>query len=433
MPLFHLLVFDVPKHVRLDHGASKEIPVFVSVYERERRGREGVWATVEPVELAESDGDFQFKLPDGKRRVVVGRNVQEDSRQVCATRWGMEDVWVQTEAQDRIRMLGCVSEALELATELEKVKLRLQQSEARCDDLSAKVEELEQETCKVKVNLEISKTEVGKSWVNASALERALGWGTASSLPHFAYHTGEYSRQALQPENPVFKLFAHQTRSTAKQHAANQRSSIICPAPELIVKGVDLITNSELCSEYARSAEGFLALNLRIRKSGCTPIPCLEHLKLESGMGLGAGPDINEYFLFFGACNDGIDNICKYGFGREAAVCLAANSSRADINTDTLGKRFPQQAERQLVVARVLLGEACVVNGRQPIPKRAPEGRDGRPSDSVWAEMPEGEGAATTSIEAMVYDRFQAYPTAVVTYSHLGTCSCAECMKRPPT
>ena len=114
------------------------------------------------------------------------------------------------------------------------------------------------------------------------------------------------------------------------------------------------------------------------------------------------------------------------------ATYFAANASKSDLYTEPLTQRLPRQANRKIIVARVLLGESCRTLQRMPDATRLPDGADGKPLDSVWAEVRE-RGGAVDHLEAMVFDKGQAYPEAVVTYAHVDTCRCAECLKRPCT
>jgi hypothetical protein len=53
----------------------------------------------------------------------------------------------------------------------------------------------------------------------------------------------------------------------------------------------------------------------------------------------------------------------------------------------------------------------------------------GRPFDSVWAAV-RADGGVFDHVEAMVFDRGQALPVAVITYAHVRDCGCAECARR---
>ena len=126
-------------------------------------------------------------------------------------------------------------------------------------------------------------------------------------------------------------------------------------------------------------------------------------------------PGLNEHFLFHGACAETVEEICRGGFdprrgGNSAgkmfgvATYFAANASKSDLYTEPLTQRLPRQANRKIIVARVLLGESCRTLQRMPDATRLPDGADGKPLDSVWAEVRERSGAVD-HLEAMVFDK----------------------------
>merc|ERR1712224_331793 len=145
----------------------------------------------------------------------------------------------------------------------------------------------------------------------------------------------------------------------------------------------------------------------------------------------------NEHFLFHGARPEVLDEICKGGFdprrvGEQVgklfgvATYLTPNASKADTYTESFVNRLPKTAQRKVIIARALLGEAHCTMTRMSDATRPPNGDDDRPLDSVWADM-RTNGGIVDHIEVMLYDKGQAYPEAIVSYSHTPSCRCAEC------
>merc|ERR1712037_297660 len=102
------------------------------------------------------------------------------------------------------------------------------------------------------------------------------------------------------------------------------------------------------------------------RRSGCTPIEALRHLKLPVAW---QDADLNEHLMFHGALPSALERICKGGFNPQrggettsklfgVASYFAANSSKSDDYTEERTNPLPRTAQRTLIVTRVALGEA---------------------------------------------------------------------------
>merc|ERR1712194_824801 len=102
----------------------------------------------------------------------------------------------------------------------------------------------------------------------------------------------------------------------------------------------------------------------------------------------------------------------------------------ADAYTESRSNRLKQGAIRRMIIARALFGESHRTTKSMANAIRPPEGDDGRPLDSVWADC-RTQGGAVDHFEIMLYDRGQAYPEVIVSYIHSPWCKCAECSKRP--
>ena len=102
-------------------------------------------------------------------------------------------------------------------------------------------------------------------------------------------------------------------------------------------------------------------------------------------------------------------------------------ASKADFYTEDRHQRLTRTAKRQLIIARAALGEPYRAREPTPSATRPPDGPDGMPLDSVIAVG----GGSVNHTEVMLFERFQALPLCVVTYSHEEGCACAECGKRP--
>lgn len=264
-----------------------------------------------------------------------------------------------------------------------------------------------------------------------------LGWALASPFAR-PLHYATFSLRLLTADDAVFKLFSSLVVGSCAPHRANLHSNAFLPAPQLEVLRVEWVTNPRLMDTYVSRAQEVLGL----RRSGCAPVPELAHLKIACGSGIvGLTRELNEHFLFHGALPDSLTQICRGGFdprrGGESvgrmfgyATYFAANSSKSDIYTEDFSQRLPRQAERKLIVARVLIGTAHRTLVPMQDARRPPDGPDGEPLDAVWADTRERNGAVD-HVEVMVYERAQAYPQAVVTYRHAPHCQCAECGKRP--
>lgn len=269
-------------------------------------------------------------------------------------------------------------------------------------------------------------------------VEQAMGWALASSVQR-PLRQAEFSMKKLDKEDPLFRIFTRLVTSTCASHRAAFGSDEFCKAPQLQILGVELVSNPVLSNAYLNKAEEIIGL----RRQGCQAIPGLSHLKVKANDGIAGsvGIDLNEHFLFHGASDSVINEICKGGFdprrGGESvgsmfgvATYLAANSSKADIYTESFSQRSSRQSQRKLIVARALLGESHRTAVKMPYASRPPDGNDGQPMDSVWADT-RVNGGAVDHLEVMFYDKGQAYPQAVVTYRHEAACACAECRKRP--
>jgi len=270
----------------------------------------------------------------------------------------------------------------------------------------------------------------------AHANEIQIGWERASPLTLPLLYT-EFSVVEIPREDPMHKMFSTMVRKSCAGHRETLQSQSFCPAPILEILTISSITNPRLMKFYGVKVEEMLGL----RKGGCSPIAPLSHFKIPSGRGAAPGYDLNEHFLFHGARPDVLAEVCRGGFdprrGGETvgnmfgvATYLAANASKSDLYTEASDQRMPRTAERSLLIARVLVGESHRTATRLPDARRPPDGADGRPLDSVWADT-RINGGAVDHLEVMVYDKGQAYPQALVTYRHVPGCQCAECGKRP--
>ena len=112
------------------------------------------------------------------------------------------------------------------------------------------------------------------------------------------------------------------------------------------------------------------------------------------------------------------------------ATYFAGNASKADIYTEDPTHHLPKQALRKMIVAKAFLGKSHRAAAPMQGAHRPPDGGDGRPLDSAWADV-RSNGGAVDHHEVMLYDKGQAYPQFLVTYAHVDGCSCAECCKRP--
>lgn len=151
--------------------------------------------------------------------------------------------------------------------------------------------------------------------------------------------------------------------------------------------------------------------------------------------------DLNECFLFHGATPEIVAKICKGGFdprrGGEGkgkmfgiATYLTPVASKADIYTEEFTKRLNRTARRQIIVARAALGKPRRATQATPTATRPPDDPDdpdGHPFDSVLAVG----GTSVDHTEIMLFQKNQALPLCIVTYSHESACACAECGKRP--
>ncbi|CDJ49830.1 hypothetical protein, conserved [Eimeria brunetti] len=95
----------------------------------------------------------------------------------------------------------------------------------------------------------------------------------------------------------------------------------------------------------------------------------------------------------------------------------------------------PQPITRCLLLARVCLGE--VFKALSPMPEaRMPPNKPNSTTaklayDSVMAEC-RTRGGVVDGVEFVVFERSQALPEFVITYSHAAHCQCAECHRQAP-
>lgn len=268
-------------------------------------------------------------------------------------------------------------------------------------------------------------------------LAERLEWTAVAPLPEPSRYI-EYGIEQLPPDDFRFTFFAKLVCGTCASHRKDLRSADFAPAPKLAVQRVDIVMNPRLIKSYHTKMEDIEGL----RRQDCGPIPAIEHLKISARSGSARlGSDLNEHFLFHGVCADVVEGICKGGFDPRrggsgvgkmfgVATYFAANASKSDMYTEPLSQRLPKQASRKIIVARVLLGESFRTTRAMQDATRPPDGANGESLDSVWAEVRQN-GGAVDHFEAMVYDKGQAYPQAIVTYAHERRCACAQCLQRP--
>lgn len=249
------------------------------------------------------------------------------------------------------------------------------------------------------------------------------------------------SSNARGTETVIFKFFCKKFLESCVGHRRDLHATEFCEAPRLEVAHLHAVVNPRLMKLYHSKLEEFREQ----RPGSCTRVPGFR------GFGLlkipeikGSDPEkhnLNEYFLFHGSKSAAIDEIWQNGFdprrGGEGtgnmfgvASYFTPHASKADIYTESLLERLPQGAERRVIIARALLGESYRTTQSMRTAVRPPDGPDGRPLDSVWADTREF-GGAVDHPEVMLYDKGQAYPEVIVTYRHEPDCRCAECFKRP--
>jgi len=264
-------------------------------------------------------------------------------------------------------------------------------------------------------------------------LAQSARWLHAAHLPRLSHYL-EYRIEQLPAEAPFAELLSQLLVGTATSHRESYSSRTYCEPPKVEVLGVRDVVNPRLQRQYLAKLENLEGK----RRSGCTPIPALKHLKLPVGR---LDSDLNEHLLFHGAPWSVLEQICKGGFNPQrggettgklfgVASYFAANSSKADDYTEERSHPLPKSAKRTIVVARVALGEALRVTQPTPQATRPPDGQDCLELDAVWADS-RGEGGCVDHIEVMVYSEAQALPIALVDYRHTPSCWCAFCRRRP--
>mmetsp|Transcript_117328 Transcript_117328/g.228117 ORF Transcript_117328/g.228117 Transcript_117328/m.228117 type:complete len:348 (+) Transcript_117328:140-1183(+) len=268
---------------------------------------------------------------------------------------------------------------------------------------------------------------------------QTAAWAAVAVLP-CPPQRAEFIIHRLPATDQVAVLFSQLVKGTCLPHRRGPSSKDLCPAPQLQIHQVDIVANPCLARLYHSRADELETH----RNNGCSTIPELARLKLPSpGTSYGRWPrrDLNEHLLFHGASGSAIEDICRNGFdprrGGESsgrlfglATYLAANASKSDIYTDTPDNRLPKHDVRRLIIARALLGESHRAVAPTRSATRPPDGSNGQPLDSVWADV-RARGGAVDHLEVMVYDRAQIYPEAIISYSHSQMCACALCGRRP--
>eukprot|EP00929_Paragymnodinium_shiwhaense_P069233 TRINITY_DN34926_c0_g1_i1.p1 TRINITY_DN34926_c0_g1~~TRINITY_DN34926_c0_g1_i1.p1 ORF type:complete len:621 (-),score=12.75 TRINITY_DN34926_c0_g1_i1:528-2390(-) len=271
--------------------------------------------------------------------------------------------------------------------------------------------------------------------VAAEQMRRA--WAQVSCLPSPSVYS-EFGTHELRSHDLVFKLISTLVRSSCQKHRRALHSPEFCPAPQLDVHCIKHVTNPRLAKQYLARVEDVQGL----RPSGCAPIKGLRHLKI--GSRKGGNPmelELNEHFLFHGATGATVQGILRGGFdprrGGEGvgklfgvATYFTPHASKADIYTEQHSNRLPRHAQRELIVARCVLGEVHCTKRAMRDASRPPDGPENNPLDSVIA-ADRASGGVVDHTEVMIYDKGQAVPEFVVVYSHARSCLCAECMKRP--
>ncbi|CDI75738.1 hypothetical protein, conserved [Eimeria praecox] len=95
----------------------------------------------------------------------------------------------------------------------------------------------------------------------------------------------------------------------------------------------------------------------------------------------------------------------------------------------------PQPITRCLLLARVCLGEVYKALSPMPDARMPPNKPDSATAklayDSVMAEC-RTRGGVVDGVEFVVFERAQALPEFVITYSHAAHCQCAECHRQAP-
>lgn len=288
----------------------------------------------------------------------------------------------------------------------------------------------ESKVCQLRGALRTAKIEVEQT-------QCELAWSRVASIP-LPVCAGDFRLCQLEHDDAVFNFFSQLVCESCTDHRIDLHCSSFRPAPMLVVSRIEVVINPRLIKAYHAKMEEIQGL----RSQGCSSIPPLAKLKIPDRKGSAPSLNYNEHFLFHGCPSAAVEEIVRYGFdprrGGESAgkmfglaTYMALNASKADIYTEPFPTlRLPRQADRRLFIARALLGEAYRATAATPTATRPPDGSDGRPLDSVWADV-RGNGGAVDHAEAMIYDKGQAYPEMLVTYSHRATCGCAECSKRP--
>jgi len=266
---------------------------------------------------------------------------------------------------------------------------------------------------------------------------KARAWALIAPMPWPSHYT-EFRVDRLQDNDPVHILLSMLFCDSCVQHREKLHSGKFSPAPQLLVHSIDVVVNPRLVKQYFTKAEEIEGL----RRNGCSSITPLAHLKVPPRKGSAPlSPDLNEHLVFHGATSDVVKTICRGGFdprrGGEGvgkmfgvASYFAVNASKSDIYTEDFTQRLPRRAERQIIVARALLGESYRTTNVMKNSTRPPDGDDDLPLDSVWAAT-RHDGRVVDHHEVMIYDKYQAIPDAVITYTHKQSCECAECAKRP--
>ncbi|CAE7828606.1 Tnks [Symbiodinium sp. CCMP2592] len=226
------------------------------------------------------------------------------------------------------------------------------------------------------------------------------------------------------------------------RHRESLQSDQFCDPPQVEITRIREIMNPYIQGLYRHAREGLA----RSRPAGCEPPHGISAFMCDYGH-----VNLNEYLLFHGCPSGAVDSILEKGLdpqrGGEAAgnmfgtgAYFAENASKSDFYTtcsecsSCKDCKHPQ-AERCILVVRVLLGETKVVTAQVRKDyaekkkdfrswKRAPEG-----CDSVTAENLQN-GGVVDHREFVVYKEQQSLVRWLIYYRHKSDCECHNCKYR---
>ena len=357
-----------------------------------------------------------------------------------------EDLLEQKEAQLHVQSSEIQQLTQELALQEDQVHEQSSQIQQLTQELALQEDQVHEQSSKL-LELQRRLEDTHRQLLCGLDLPDTATLSNAANLPG---GNSKFIRRPLHRLHPEFCALQDMFLKSMVKHRASRKSDVWCEPPDVEITAIEEVVNSNMQSLYEAARTG----EVRERNpQGCSEIQDISAWKCSTGKS--GQVDLNEYLLFHGCPKGQIESIARSGFDPQMSgtavgamfgqgTYFAENASKSDLYTTcdlcqadaTCLHCNHAHGMRQMIVARVLLGQSIPVTSGDPQrrtailrPESGQEGNSRVAYDSHTA-LPKARGGAIDHTEFIIFKQQMALLRYVITYRHEQSCTCHMCRAR---